>query len=101
MRAILSRGRGLAALVHNAHVNQPPIYLDYNATTPVAPEVFEAMLPVLRDGFGNPSSAHDYGRLALARVERAREQVAALLDCSADEIVFTSGGTESNNAALI
>jgi cysteine desulfurase len=77
-----------------------PIYLDYNATTPVAPEVLEAMLPYLREEFGNPSSTHPYGRRARQVVERAREQVAALLGASPEEIVFTSGGTESNNLAI-
>ncbi len=78
-----------------------PIYLDYNATTPVAPEVLAAMLEALRDGWGNPSSAHAYGRRARAAVERAREQVAALLGCAPDEVLFTSGGTESDNAAIL
>jgi cysteine desulfurase len=77
-----------------------PIYLDYNATTPVHPEVVEAMLPYLREHFGNPSSAHVYGARARAAVTRAREQVATLLGCAADEIVFTSGGTEANNLAI-
>jgi cysteine desulfurase len=77
-----------------------PIYLDYNATTPVAPEVLEAMLPYLREEFGNPSSTHPYGRRARAAVERAREQVARLLDASPEEILFTSGGTEANNLAI-
>ena len=82
-------------------VSEQPIYLDYNATTPIAAEVLDAMLPVLREGFGNPSSAHAYGDAARALVERAREQVAALLACSPGELILTSGGTESNNAALI
>jgi cysteine desulfurase len=77
-----------------------PIYLDHNATTPVLPEVFDAMLPYLREHFGNPSSGHVYGRRTADAIARAREQVAALLGCDADEIVFTSGGTESNNLAL-
>src|SRR5689334_16900144 len=77
-----------------------PIYLDFNATTPVAPEVLEAMLPYLREEFGNPSSTHPYGRRARAAVERAREQVAELLEARAEEIVFTSGGTEANNLAI-
>ncbi len=78
-----------------------PIYLDYNATTPVAPEVLEAMLPALRDGWGNPSSIHAYGVAARRTVDRARDEVAELLGCEPDEVVFTSGGTESDNAALV
>ncbi len=77
-----------------------PIYLDHNATTPLLPEVVDAMLPFLREHFGNPSSGHVYGRRAKAAVTRAREQVAALLGCDADEVFFTSGGTEANNLAL-
>ena len=77
-----------------------PIYLDHNASTPLLPEVLDAMLPFLRDGFGNPSSGHSFGREARAAVERARQQVGALLGCDAEEIVFTSGGTEANNLAL-
>ncbi len=77
-----------------------PIYLDYNATTPVAEEVADAMLPYLREHFGNPSSSHWYGQQTKKAVEHARQQVAGLLDCQAEEIVFTSGGTESNNYAL-
>jgi cysteine desulfurase len=77
-----------------------PIYLDHNATTPVLPEVFSAMLPYLREHFGNPSSAHVYGARTRSAVARAREQVAALLGCDADEVLFTSGGTEANNLAI-
>lgn len=77
-----------------------PVYLDHNATTPVLPEVVDAMLPYLREHFGNPSSSHAYGRTAQAAVTRARAQVAGLLGCDADEIVFTSGGTEANNLAI-
>lgn len=77
-----------------------PIYLDYNATTPVDPLVVEAMLPYLREHFGNPSSSHPYGAQAQAGVEKAREQVAALLGCRPDEIVFTGSGSESNNLAI-
>lgn len=77
-----------------------PIYLDYNATTPLLPEVVSAMMPYLTEYFGNPSSGHVYGRVAKAAVDRAREQVADLLGCSADEIFFTSGGTEANNLAI-
>ncbi len=77
-----------------------PIYLDYNATSPLHPSVYDAMLPFLKDDFGNPSSIHQYGRKARVAVEDAREQVAALIGAHPSEIVFTSGGTESNNAAL-
>ncbi|MDZ7261755.1 MAG: selenide, water dikinase SelD [candidate division KSB1 bacterium] len=77
-----------------------PIYLDHNATTPIAPEVAEAMMPYLQEHFGNPSSSHWYGVQARKAVEKARSQVAALLGCHPDEVVFTSGGTESNNFAI-
>ena len=77
-----------------------PVYLDHNATTPVDPEAFDAMLPFLREEFGNPSSAHALGRRAHTAVERARGEVAALIGASADEIVFTSGGTEASNIAI-
>lgn len=77
-----------------------PIYLDYNATTPVAPEAVEAMLPYLREHFGNPSSAHAYGTAARAAVEAARRAVAGLLGADAHSILFTSSGTESNNLAI-
>src|SRR4029078_10219537 len=75
-------------------------YLDYNAATPLLPEVVEAMLPYLREHFGNPSSAHAYGRRAREAVEAARAEVAALLECDAQEIVFTSGGTEASDLAI-
>lgn len=77
-----------------------PVYLDHNATTPLLPEVVDAMLPYLREHFGNPSSNHGYGAQARSAVAQAREQVAALLGCDAEEIVFTSGGTEANNLAI-
>ncbi len=77
-----------------------PIYLDYNATTPVDPRVAEAMLPYLTEHFGNPSSSHAYGRRTREAVDRARMQVAALLGASSGEIIFTSGGSESNNLAI-
>jgi len=77
-----------------------PIYLDYNATTPIDPEVAEAMRPYLGEVFGNPSSAHAYGAEARRAVEAARAQVADLLGCNPDEVIFTSGGTESNNLAI-
>jgi cysteine desulfurase len=77
-----------------------PVYLDHNATTPVLPEVVDAMLPYLREHFGNPSSSHVYGRTGQGAVTRARAQVAGFLGCDTDEIVFTSGGTEANNLAI-
>lgn len=77
-----------------------PIYLDYNATTPLLPEVVDAMLPFLREHFGNPSSSHAYGVRANAAVAHARGQVASMLGCDPDEIIFTSGGTEANNLAI-
>lgn len=78
-----------------------PIYLDYNATTPLAPEVLEAMIPALRENWGNPSSAHAYGQRAKQALDLGRQQVAMLLGCEPEEIVFTSGGTESDNAAIV
>jgi cysteine desulfurase len=78
----------------------PPIYLDYNATTPLDPAVIEAMLPCLRDHFGNPSSSHTYGKTAHDLLDRARRQVAELLGAQPAEIVFTSGGSEASNHAL-
>ena len=76
------------------------LYLDYNATTPVAPSVLEAMEPFFCEHYGNPSSSHALGRACQEAVQDARAQVAALLDADRDEIVFTSGGTESNNLAI-
>jgi len=76
------------------------IYLDHNATTPLDPRVLEAMLPILRDGFGNPSSLHWFGQQARAAVDTARERVAALVGASPGEIVFTGSGTEADNTAL-
>jgi len=77
-----------------------PIYLDYNATTPIDPAVRAAMLPYLSDHFGNPSSTHAYGKEAHAAVESARQQVAALVGAEPDEIVFTGGGSEASNQAI-
>jgi len=76
------------------------VYLDNNATSPLLPEVFEAMRPYFFEQFGNASSIHQQGQQARAAVERAREQVAALLNCRAAEVVLTSGGTEGDNLAL-
>lgn len=76
------------------------IYLDYAATTPLDPEVLQAMLPWLQDGYGNPASEHAYGLRARVAVEKARAQVAALIGATPEEIVWTSGATESNNLAI-
>ena len=76
------------------------IYMDYNATTPVRPEVLEAMLPFFREQFGNPSSVHWAGRVVSGAVEKAREQVAKLINCSPAEIVFVSCGSEGDNMAI-
>src|SRR3954453_12526214 len=76
------------------------LYFDYNATTPIAPSVQQAMLPFLAEQYGNPSSSHALGRAAQEAVEDAREHLSALLGCDPEEIVFTSGGTESNNLPL-
>lgn len=77
------------------------VYLDHSATTPVRPEVLEAMLPYLKEEYGNPSSLHAWGREAKKALEEAREEVAALIGARPEEIVFTSGGTEADNLALI
>lgn len=76
------------------------IYFDNNATTPIDERVFETMLPFLKNMYGNPSSVHRLGRVAKSAVETAREQVAFFIDCDPSQIIFTSGGTESNNLAL-
>jgi len=77
-----------------------PIYLDYNATTPIDSQVAEAMLPYIHGLYGNPSSGHAFGLEARAGVDRARHQVASMLGCHDDEVLFTSGGTESDNHAI-
>lgn len=77
-----------------------PVYLDYNATTPIDPEVAAAMKPFLEEYFGNPSSSHSFGVKTKMAVENARRQVADLIHCDPSEVVFTSGGTESNNYAI-
>lgn len=76
------------------------IYLDNAATTPIAPEVVEAMIPVLKNDFGNPSSTHSFGRSAKALIETSRRSIAKHLNCQPSEIIFTSGGTEADNLAL-
>src|SRR3989337_3518586 len=77
------------------------IYLDFNASTPIAPEALEAMRPFLTDHYGNPSSLHWAGVPAKDAVERARGQVAGILGCDPTEVVFTSGGSEANNHAIL
>ena len=77
------------------------IYLDYNATTPLAPEAMEAMLPYLREHYGNPSSIHGAGRAARAAIDDARDRIARLLGARPHEVIFTGGGTESDNLAIL
>ena len=82
-------------------MSEQPIYLDYNATTPVDARVLDAMLPYLREHYGNPSSAHVYGRRAHEAVEAARQEVAALIQAAPQEIIFTGCATEANNLAIL
>ena len=82
-------------------MSQPRIYIDYAATTPLDPRVVQAMLPYLTDHFGNPSSLHGTGRRARRAVEDARELIAQTLGCQPSEVLFTSGGTESDNTAVL
>lgn len=77
------------------------VYLDYNATTPLAPEVLSDMLPILKENFGNPSSVHSRGRAARVKLDEAREQTAGIIHAHPTELVFTSGGTESDNLAIL
>lgn len=79
---------------------EKPVYLDYNATTPIDPEVANEMIPYIHTFFGNPSSSYSIGRKNNDTIEKARKQVAVLINCNAEEIIFTSGGTESNNHAI-
>src|SRR5687768_6419600 len=76
------------------------VYLDNAATTPLDPEVFEAMKPFMLEDYGNPSSTHAHGRKVRAAIESARKKVAELLNCTPGEIIFTSGGTEADNAII-
>lgn len=86
--------------MYNGTAQMEPVYLDYNATTPIDPAVLEAMRPFLEEHFGNPSSNHPYGKKAHAAVDSARSQVASLLGAQPDEIVFTGGGSEASNHAI-
>ena len=79
---------------------EKPVYLDYNATTPIDPEVANEMLPYIQSFFGNPSSSYSIGRTNKEAINKARKQVADLINAKPEEIVFTSGGTESNNHAI-
>ena len=76
------------------------VYLDNAATTQIDPEVIEVMLPILNNGFGNPSSIHSFGRESRSLIEKARKNVARHLNCTPGEIFFTSGGTEADNMAI-
>lgn len=87
-------------MASTAHEKSEQIYLDYNASTPIDPRVVAVMQQAMQDAFGNPSSTHWAGAPAHVMVEAARSQVADLLGCLPTEIVFTSGGSESNNLAL-
>ena len=79
---------------------QRTVYLDHSATTPTDPRVVEAMLPYFSEIYGNPSSAHAFGRKAETAVESARESIARILNCQPSELIFTSGGSESDNLAI-
>ena len=81
-------------------MSEKPVYLDYNATTPIDPRVADAMLPYLYEKFGNPSSSHVFGAEAKLAVEKARHEIAKMLGCTSEEIIFTSGGSEANNLAI-
>ena len=107
MKRAMSHGHAMRSIWGRSRVTHlispfmsAPVYLDYNATTPVDPAVREAMLPYLGEHFGNPSSSHAYGQRAREVVEVARAEVAALIGAHSDEVVFTGGATESNNLAV-
>src|SRR5439155_20324385 len=91
-------GRGLTMITHPG-LEHGPIYLDYNATTPIDPMVVEAMLPYLSEHFGNPSSSHSYGYRAHQAIDAARVQVAQLLGWTAKELTFTGSVSESDSLA--
>src|SRR5918999_6597799 len=77
------------------------VYLDHAATTPVRPEVLEVMLPYLTEAFGNPSSAHGFGRAARAGIEQARREIAQAVGAEPNQVIFTSGGTEADNLGIL
>src|SRR5690554_256082 len=87
--------------LHSTAAMKPSIYLDHAATTPVDPRVFEAMVPYLRGEYGNPSSVHRLGRRVRVVIEECRERVAAAIGAEPAEIIFTSGGTEADNLAIL
>src|SRR5258707_9048841 len=95
-----AKARSFQLLVYPVDSLMNRVYLDFNATTPVEPEVLDAMLPYFSSEFANAASIHTPGQRARAAVETAREQVAALIGARPQEIVFTSGGTESDNHAI-
>lgn len=97
----MPKRRELEVFFSQQEMDMHPIYLDYTANTPVDPAVAVALFPYLNEGFGNPFSSHFLGAEARGAVERAPVQLAALLGCAHDEIVFTGSGTEANNQALI
>jgi cysteine desulfurase len=99
LKKFFPKERNVILKIHPG-LERGPIYLDYNATTPIDPVVVEAMLPYLSEHFGNPSSSHSYGHAAHKAVDAARAQVAQLLGCTAKEITFTGGGSESDNLAI-
>src|SRR5919198_670694 len=94
-----SRRRNAASNLEDRSMTTP-IYLDYNATTPIDPAVADAMEPYLRNHFGNPSSDHEYGYRTHTAVQTAREQLAGLLGATPDEVIFTGSGSEANNLAI-
>lgn len=95
------KGAAASSLMETPVGGPDTVYLDHAATSPMHPEVLESMLPYLRGSYGNPSSAHALGKAARAAVQKARESVAILINAHPEEIVFTSGGTESNNLAVL
>jgi len=98
---MLARRVPQSSIFDHQSVNRPVVYLDYNATTPLAAEAMEAMLPYLREHYGNPSSIHGAGRATRAAIDDARDRMARLLGARPHEVIFTGGGTESDNLAIL